>query len=598
MKKRFGIILISVTLVLSGCGGTGQSASSTAASVSGKTAAAEQPDASSADSAVENALASSAGIRQMTQLDDALDPQYIGDKYRTGYEVFVGSFYDSNGDGTGDLAGLTEQLDYINDGDPETTSDLEAEEIWTTPIFSSPTYHKYDVIDYKTIDPRFGTMKDFETYVSEAHKRGIKVVLDMPFNHTSTMCTWFTQAANYLKNLSSDAEPSADDCPYVDYYNFSRDAADGYELLEGTGWYYEARFWSGMPDLNLDNENVRENISDILSFWLGKDVDGFRLDAVTSYYTESEEKNIDFLRWINEQVKATNPDAYIVGECWTDQSVYADYYTSGVDSFFDFYFAGQEGEIAGIVRGAKKASEFAAKMASEEELYAEKAATAINAPFYTNHDMARSCGYYVKNNEDRVKLAGALNLLMTGHAYIYYGEELGMKGSGKDENKRAPMQWVTNTAEENAQGVCRGPEDMDDFDMLYPGLDEQRGDESSIFNYYRNALRIRNSFPVIARGRTTVIDSLSTDTICAFTRTMNGSTYAENAGAGAIANTDSIDPVLIIVNTGDETASVNLTDYASDYGTLTAVLNVGEDAVGLDDATISIPAFSVVILTA
>ena len=494
------------------------------------------------------------------------------------YEVFVYSFYDSDGDGTGDLNGLTQKLDYINDGDPETKDDLGCAGIWTMPVFPSPTYHKYDVTDYMDIDPVYGTMSDFEHYLDECHKRGIKVILDLPINHTSSEHPWFLQAKDYLLSLPEGQEPSDTECRYADYYNFSREQKNGYAPLGDSGWYYEAQFWEGMPDLNLSDKNVRDEIREIVSFWLGKGVDGFRLDAVTSYYTGDKNANMLFLSWLVQTVKKINPDAYLVGEAWTDQKSYAALYQSGIDSLFDFTFSGADGMITGTVRGSKKALTYAKALESEEELYASVRPSAVNAPFYTNHDMARSAGYYAWDDGSRTKLAGALNLLGTGNAFLYYGEELGMTGSGRDENKRAPMYW---SADPGAEGMCIGPPEMEDLTMLFPSLEEQAEDPLSIFQYFRKAIQIRNSLPALAEGRTHVIGELSGREVCVFTRS---------------SKDDSLADVTVAVNTSAEKQTVDLSAASVSGLRLYESLETSAEKVVLMEDTLILPPFSAAFL--
>ncbi|MGX8715236.1 MAG: alpha-amylase family glycosyl hydrolase, partial [Lachnospiraceae bacterium] len=222
-----------------------------------------------------------------------------------------------------------------------------------------------------SIDSQYGSMEDFEKLLADCHERNIRLIMDLPLNHTSVEHAWFRAASDYLHQLPPDWEPSSDYCPYFDYYHFTRQAQDGYAALEGTNWYYEARFWEGMPDLNLDSGLVRREIGEILKFWLDKGVDGFRLDAVTSFYTGNHQANIDFLSWLKDTARAVDPDVYFVGECWDDQTVYTDYYRSGMNSFFDFAFAGREGMIAEVVRGNKKAEAYTDALVYEEDLFAQ-----------------------------------------------------------------------------------------------------------------------------------------------------------------------------------------------------------------------------------
>ncbi len=572
----------------------------------------------------------------------------LDDKYRTTYEIFVYSFCDSNGDGIGDLDGVTKMLDYINDGDDTTDTDLGCNEIWLMPVAPSTTYHKYDVTDYCDIDPEYGTLEDFDELVSACHDRGIRVIVDTVFNHSSDEHKWFTEAAEYLKEhpgiTFEDGDYSASfyiDCPKLSYYIFSNEKKDGYEPLSGTDYYYEARFWSKMPDLNLDSSSVRDELSRITQFWTDHGVDGFRLDATTYYYTGDDTRNIEFMTWLNDTVKSQNKDAYIVGEAWTSSATYSKYYESGIDSFFDFDFAGSEGVIAGVARGTTPASRYGEALVKNQELLDSVSTDAIDAPFYTNHDMARSAGYFTgKGSEDKMKLSAALNLLMPGNAFIYYGEELGMKGSGKDENKRAPMYWTAGAGADGgdspswlsdaADGMCKGPKAMDRFDMKYPALDEQMADPYSIYNYYKAAIRLRNTYPVIARGETKVVDALSGKNISAFIRYTSeeaAAQYLQNAkngtasaeGAGAVTDFGPLN-LLVVVNTADEEktvdlsgvdmsllsgASANANGAGNSGGTgnadgaigLAYQLNTSEAASSLDGTSLTVAPYGVVVLT-
>ena len=194
------------------------------------------------------------------------------DNYRTWYEIFVYSYCDSDGDGIGDLAGVTSRLDYLQD--------LGITGIWLMPIHPSPSYHKYDVEDYYAVHPDYGTMEDFETLLAECHKRNIRVITDLVLNHTAVNHPWFRAAAEYLATLAPDQEPDTSACPEVGYYNFAREEQTGFHPVPGAeGWYYEGRFSPQMPDVNFGSEGLRQEFREIMEFWLQKGVDGFRLDA-------------------------------------------------------------------------------------------------------------------------------------------------------------------------------------------------------------------------------------------------------------------------------------------------------------------------------
>ena len=511
----------------------------------------------------------------------------IDDAYRTTYEVFVYSFCDSDGDGIGDLQGLIKKLNYINDGDDSTTDDLGCNEIWLMPICPSTTYHKYDVIDYCDVDPEYGTIDDYKQLLDEAHKRGIRVINDMVMNHSSRQHKWFKEAADYLTNLPEGAEPNVDECPYVDYYNFSKEPQTGYEKLPGSDWYYECRFWTEMPDFNLDNEAVQKEFADIAKFWLDLGCDGFRMDALTAFTTDDIIVSTEELTPFVNAVKEINPDAYIVGEAWTNSASYAKLYASGIDSLFDFDYSGSEGTIAKCAKGKLNPTKYVQQQIDEDALFSSYNENYINAPFYTNHDMARSAGYYTgKTAAQSTKLAGALNLLMSGNAFIYYGEELGMKGSGKDENKRAPMPW----GEEGSEGMTKGPKNMEKSKLHYGTYEEQTNDPNSILSYYRKAISLRNAYPAIARGKCSILDNLSGDRYV---------TWKKDA-TEIIDNPDIADQVvLIVLNNDKEPIEIDLgKDSGADgYRTLGTCLCTGDEEVTLDGDTLTVPSFGIAILT-
>ncbi|MBQ6388175.1 MAG: DUF3459 domain-containing protein [Mogibacterium sp.] len=504
----------------------------------------------------------------MLDFNRDLERAAVDDDHRTTYEVFVYSFCDSNGDGTGDLNGIRTKLDYIED--------LGFDALWLTPVHPSATYHKYDVDDYYAIDPEFGTMEDYEALVKECHARGIRVYMDLVFNHTSEDHSWFKAASDYLHELPSGWDPDPSYCKYYDYYNFSREPADGYSYLDGTEWYYESRFWSEMPDLNLNSDAVRGEIRDIMAYWLAAGVDGFRLDAVTSYFEGDTGANTEFLRFLTETAHSIDPDCYLVGEAWTDRDTIAALYTSGIDSLFDFPFAGQGGCIEQIMNGARPAADYVEEMLQAESAYRYANPDYTDAPFYTNHDMERSAGYYPDDNGAKAKMAYAMNLFMTGNAFVYYGEEIGMSGAGKDENKRAPMYW---SADPQDPDMCVGPPYMDEVYMKYPPAADQMNDEMSLHRWFAEVIRVRNAFPAIARGVTEQADSISDDQVAAFYR-----------------RSDEHDDLLIVMNLRGQTAEKHLPS-AGRGSRLAAVLNTNDENIICTGSTVTLPAYSIAVFT-
>ncbi len=506
----------------------------------------------------------------------------LDDNFRTCYEVFVYSFYDSNGDGIGDLPGLAQKLDYINDGDPKTDTDLGCTAIWLMPVMPSPTYHKYDVTDYYNIDTQYGSLEDFRSLVEQCHERGIHVVLDFVMNHTSSQHEWFKEACSYLCTLEAGEEPDPAACRYLEYYNFQKEAGSGYSKVAGTkdDWYYEAQFWSEMPDLNLNSEAVRQEFTDIVQFWLDQGVDGFRLDAVTSYYTGNDDSNIEVLGWFADMVKAKKQDAYIVGEAWMDYTSYGKYYASGVDSFFDFSAADKDGVIAKAVKGIAPASSYGEYLKQSQDYYKGFSETYINAPFYTNHDMARSAGFYAGDfSQNQTKMAQAMNLMMDGCAFLYYGEELGMKGAGIDENKRLAMYW---SKDKSSEGMCRGPAGAEQVEMKYDSLEEQVKDPYSIYNFVKQVIKLRNIYPEISHGEIEALSDLSNESICAVKKTYEGS------------------ELLIVFNLSQneqtiDLSGVSLNGKAAGEVTEAGMLQTTEKAVITEGSTAVMPEYSVML---
>lgn len=572
MKRGLALLLCGGMLLGSAACGNGGETAQTVENQEGATESTTEQIAQDQSGAAEAAETTTA-LSLMQEVNTG-EVQVSEDNYRTWYEVFVYSFYDSDGDGVGDLKGLTQKLDYINDADPATDTDLGCDGIWLMPIMPSTTYHKYDVTDYCAIDEEYGTMEDFETFLEECHSRGIHVIIDLVMNHSSSQHEWFLTAADYLRNLPEGQEPDASECPYVDYYHFSREKEAGYCELTDSDWYYEAQFWSEMPDLNLENEAVQEEFEEIVDFWLDKGVDGFRLDAAKEYETGNVKKNVEILSWFNTMVKEKKEDAYIVAEVWSDLTTYAQYYESGIDSCFDFTFADKDGVISKVANGSSSAAFYGKSLANLQDSLAAYSDNYIDAPFYTNHDMGRGAGYYSGDySENQTKIAQAMNLLMSGSAFLYYGEELGMKGSGKDENKRAPMYW---SKDETVEGMCKGPADMDDIKMKYDGLAEQQEDGNSIYQFVKETIKLRNTYPAISHGTVTFEEGLSNESICVISKQ-----YIDET-------------VVLIFNLSEESQTVDVSELgASEIGG--ELLTTAEQPF-LTDGTLTMPQYSVIVL--
>ena len=394
------------------------------------------------------------------------------------YEIFVRSYQDSDGDGLGDLNGLIGRLDYI--------CDMGWRGIWLMPVMPSPSYHKYDVTDYCAVDPEYGTLDDMRALVAACHRRGITLIVDMPVNHTSTRHPWFAAACEALRAGDEGNE-------YVAYYNFRREGGDGFAPLEGTDWYYEERFaGGGMPDLNLDNPAVMAEIEAIFRFWLEDvGVDGFRLDAVTSFYTNQPDRNIECLRALKQMAEGIRPGSVLIGECWAGLDTIAAYYASGVDSFFLFPAAQAEGFIAGSILARKNQAE---KFARGYRAALEAIPDGWLTPFLCNHDTGRTVGLVQgRRKPELAKLAEGVLGMLTGGAFVYYGEEIGMVGSGEDPNKRLAMYWADGDMTQQPPGANK-------IEYAYPSVEKQMNDKKSLLNYVKAVNRARLDYPAISRG--------------------------------------------------------------------------------------------------
>jgi alpha-amylase len=492
----------------------------------------------------------------------------IDDNYRNYYEIFVGSFYDSDGDGMGDLKGVEEKLDYI--------SDLGCNGIWLMPIMPSPTYHKYDTTDYEAVDEAYGTADDFKELASACHEKGIRLIIDVAMNHSSSQHPWFTQACEYLAGLKAGEKPDDTVCPYVDYYHFS-DKQEGttyYAVPGSSSWWYEGSFWSEMPDLNLKSPAVQKEFEEVADYWIDLGVDGFRMDAAMHYEENATNANCNILNELYTYCKERNPQFYMVSEVWASENVIADYYASGTPSMFNFDAGTAKGALVNAVRKGDPVS-LVNSMLKYQNDFSQKNPDYIDAPFLSNHDMARIANTLV-NDPDKIKTAAGLLMTMNGSPFVYYGDEIGMNSSGtKDENKRIPMVW----SKTDTTGMTKGPADMDaGIESPFPAEDEQEKDKDSILSYYKNALRLRNQNPEIARGTIEKVEDLCKDSQAAITKTYQDSTIG------------------IVYNLGEGNDTVDLKGTALENMNLEGSLTLKEETVQLKDGKLEMPPCSIVVL--
>lgn len=244
-----------------------------------------------------------------------------------------------------------------------------------------------------------------------------------------------------------------------------------------------------MPDLNLDNPQVRKELTKIAKFYLDMGVAGFRLDAALHYFGTNSVKNISFLKWYRTMCQRINPNVYLVAEVWTGEDGVIPYYKSGLDSFFDFDLSDGDGQIVKAINkgNAEKLVDYLGKYEPEIHQLNPKALDAI---YLSNHDQGRSAGYFP--DLDKNKLAEAIYLWLPGRPYIYYGEEVRLKGSGKDENKRTYMPWGKDTKVKNPENT-----DYDPKKQVTATVKEAEADKGSLYNYILQLVAVRNGFPFL-----------------------------------------------------------------------------------------------------
>ena len=397
------------------------------------------------------------------------------------YEIFVRSFCDSNGDGIGDLNGITGKLDYLQD--------MGVTGLWLMPINPSPSYHGYDVTNYFAVNPDYGTIADFKTLVSEAHKRGIRVIIDMVLNHTSSQHPWFIDAQ----------DPNS---PYRNFYIWS-DTKPVYSGPWGeqvwyptsTGYYY-AIFSKSMPDLNYRNEEVTAQMDKVVKFWLETTgIDGFRLDAARHLIEDGtvQQNTPETHSWFKQFqpfFKGINPLAVIIGELAGEHPVTMSSYTQGdqLDLAFDF------GLASAFVSSANQGN--AGPALQREKISRSFIPSFKFAPFLTNHDQDRLMTQ-LNNDANKVKIAASMLLTSPGVPFIYYGEEVGMEGQKPDEDIRRPMQW---SAEKYSGFSTTIPWEAVGPEWETNNVAVEMIDPNSILSHYRALIQIRNEHAALRVG--------------------------------------------------------------------------------------------------
>jgi alpha-amylase len=482
------------------------------------------------------------------------------------YEIFVQSFADSDGDGIGDIKGMTSKLDYLQE--------LGVEGIWLMPMNPSPSYHKYDVSDYYDIHPDYGTLADFKNFVKEAHVRNIKVVMDMVLNHSSNQNLWFKEA---LKD---------EHIKYWDYYVWAHKddpkvqpvtvtSADGtvrrgrsnWNTVNNSDYLYFSHFGRNMPDLNFDNPKLQQELFKVGKFWLKEvGVDGFRLDAARHVFPD--ERATDNHRWWEyflKEMKTVNKDVYIVGEVWAPADVVGPY-LKGIPALFNFDMGG---EIIKAVN-EENGSQLVAKHKKIEDFYKTVNPDYVDATFLTNHDQNRVMSS-VNSNIDKEKMAVALLLTLPGSPYLYYGEEIGMLGKKPDQYIREPFLW-DKKANDKLRATWIQPRNSTDSTIAPVSL--QMNDKNSLLHYYKTFIHLRNTSFALTYGELTPVQISNNSAVCAFLRS------------------DERESILVLHNLSKENQIIRLPANLQDY----KMVFFASKEAKINSKQVQIPGYSTVIL--
>ncbi|MCH5156048.1 MAG: InlB B-repeat-containing protein [Clostridiales bacterium] len=432
------------------------------------------------------------------------------DEMGVGYQIFVASFCDSNGDGVGDLNGITSKLDYLQR--------LNVDVLWLTPIQSSNSYHGYDCYDYYCIDPKFGTNADYRRLVSEAHKRGMKIIMDLVVNHTSPQNEWFQKSKDGVIEEVTYQDGSTATVKYRDFYRWKNSGGNRYESA-GDGWYFYSSFGGNMPELNYDYQPVRDAMVDVASYWMSYGLDGFRMDAIKHVfmweesvnansdkkggvgdtgYEYNETKNIEFFKEFNYKLKTKYPHCFLLGEQLNGNTDDVSPFYQGMDSLFDFntyYDLPQriDGNKGGV------SSQATAFNSNAQKYLNQRKDRPINGMISSNHDINRLY-HQVGGNAEKIKLYMAVIMTMPGLSWIYYGDEIGLigdKSTGGDNGLRQSMKWTDNWANK-----CTAIQDYQRNNNT-DSVQKQESNNNSVLSYIKSLTKFRNDNPALISGTAT-----------------------------------------------------------------------------------------------
>ncbi len=487
------------------------------------------------------------------------------------YQIFPLSFQDSDEDGRGDLKGIISRLDYIEK--------LGVTAVWLTPFHprSQGFYHGYAVNDYYGVEPELGTMADYEKLIQEAHKKGIKVILDLVMNHSSTDNPWFVADGNNTGNK--------------DYYLWKKSSPSGWGNASGNstmpawneytvegakrkGQYFYAAFNFTLPDLNHTNPEVQKEFRKVAKFWLDKGVDGFRIDAarymIETGPGEGQTDTPETIQYLNDYaryIKSVNPNAYVIAEVYTGMDNIARYYQAGgLDACYNFDFGGKGGTIQGSMQTGKTR---ALQQNMDTILGLDKKGIPYTyyAQYFSNHDSGRMPENL--RTPDKIKAAAVILFTIPGGApYIYYGDEIGEREGYNligDANKRNPMYWDSslNAGFTTKKGVWlrkmkkyyMDPKDTDndkdakEAQNLNVAFEEK--DPQSTLHLFKKLIQLRKSSPALQSGDYTEI-KIDMDKM-----KIDSEKEKKNNPLVSFVRTKENEIVVVLINTGKDKVTLN-----------------------------------------
>lgn len=508
------------------------------------------------------------------------------DNARVFYEIFVGSFSDSDGDGIGDLKGIINRMDYLNDGSDLSGKSLGVEGIWLSPIFESPSYHKYDTTDYYKVDPAFGSADDLKALVNICHERGVKLILDFVINHTGSQNAWFKDFCSAHRTGDTASE-------YYDFYTYNNTGSKSgrtFSKISSSEDYYECNFSGDMPELNYDNEKVYETMLEVARFYLEDiGVDGFRFDAAKYIYYGEESRNVEFWKRFVGDLKLIKPDLYTVGEVWSADTI-TEMYSPALNCF-NFTMASTDGLISSTVKKGN-VNNFTHYTECFINSLSKERSDSMPISFISNHDMDRAAGYMTLAS-GYAKMAANLNILSPGSPFIYYGEEIAMKGSrgsaNTDANRRLAMLWGDGDTVSDPEGTT-----FEKAKQTNGNVTDTLPAKDSLVNYYKRLIMVRKCNPEIATG------------------TYHAVEFEDTKLGGFMSISDSGQVVMVFHNTSGGTLSVDLraaelsnggkiSDFADlDSLRIKEILEAGfsldESETGLKDGILTLDAQTSVII--